>query len=114
MESTRCRGALDKKCFKDAVAVVMVRHPYSWVRSTEHAPYDIDCGGHADGAFHGPCYYVVPTGHKAITEAPLPRVPNPLCSSAATERPCWGSLVEGWNSHVRGYDILASIFREVV
>lgn len=97
---------------KDAVAVVMVRHPFSLVRSLQRHSYDMQCGGKLDR----PCYYPEPAmSWLERTQAGMPRLKSAPCDKQMElGDECWKSLPDAWNNYVSGYRQLNRVFHKTV
>lgn len=99
--------------FREAVAVVMVRHPFSLLRSMQVADYDMDCGNLSQpGWLKAPCYYR-PTDKLLEAQLGMPRLNKPTCYDLAA--PCWDNLVSAWNSYTYGYlHLIQELFHKVI
>lgn len=116
----------------ETIAVVIVRHPFSVIRSLVRHSYDMSCAGGkvnhtadvgrpASMALQ-PCTYWEPDPQfMAKTQPAMSRVPNATCEREDGQtldggKVCWKSLPEAWNSYAAGYEALASqdYFHETV
>jgi hypothetical protein len=97
--------------FNQTVAIVLVRHPFSFIHSLQNGEnYDVHCGeprelprGKSVGIKQS-CTYVPPTGHDLETQMGNERIERPICPSADKEDPqCWQNVADGWNSYISGY-----------
>lgn len=112
-----CSTCSSMKSLKDAVAVVMVRHPFSLIRSLQRHAYDMTCAaGHHGKGLAGPCVYSEPTEDWLQKEqAGMPRLLSAPCETKTKPGgTCWRSLPEAWNSYVSGYLELSRLFHNVV
>lgn len=109
------RGAINLGDFKEAVAVVMVRHPFSLMRSIQAANYDMDCHPNltSPGWLKRPCFYH-PRPKALEAQEGMPRLFKPTCFDLASY-PCWTSIVSAWNSYTFGYLYeIQNLFHKVV
>lgn len=92
--------------FKDAVAVVVVRHPFSIFRSMQHKILDMECGSLEESDWlKKPCNY------EGAVEDDTPRLNDATCFA----EPCWTNLVAAWNSYSWGYlYAIQNLFHQVV
>lgn len=103
----------------EAIAVVLVRHPFSVIRSLLRHSYDMSCAGGrvnhtadisrpASMAME-PCSYWEPDPKWFTTTQPsMSRIANATCervdgNTLDGSAMCWKSLPEAWNSYVSGY-----------
>lgn len=109
----------DAAPLRQIVAVVIVRHPFSVIRSLVRHSYDMSCAGglvnetvdigRPTRLASEPCMYVEPDAEfMASTQANMVRLPNATCERADGRtldghEPCWASLAEAWNSYIAGY-----------
>lgn len=102
---------------REAVAVVVVRHPFSLLRSLQKYHYDMDCGDEIPSPLTHECAYKNPPEDWMLTaQGGMPRVPRATCGKRdpSVFKPCWPTLMDAWNSYVDGYQKLDRHFHKVV
>lgn len=90
----------------EAIAVVVVRNPFSLIQSLRNRHHDMDCGDVSEGHdwTRAPCYLHEHPQAKLST----PRLSRSTChDSNESDEPCWKNVVSAWNSY--SYDYLYSI-----
>lgn len=98
--------------FSEAVAVVMLRHPFSLMRSLQRQSYEMKCQGPSDW-LEQPCDYIPPDGQRLRNQKGMPRMSRPTCVQESF--PCWPNFVQAWNSYTAGYlRSLHGVFRDTV
>lgn len=106
----------DWQDLKEAVAVVVIRHPFSQLRSMQHGINFMDCSDLSDeGWLKRPCnsrqseMLSTLEGKQLLTEASC------RDSVQSDNSPCWPSLVSAWNSYSYGYlHSLSKVFHKVI
>lgn len=105
------RGGQD---FTEAVAIIVVRHPFSQIRAMQKriSKKGMKCGQKNGSADMGrPCSF------EGLANTPAMLADAPCEMGTQQEgKPCWESLLEAWNSYADGYRQLldGSLFKEVV
>lgn len=95
--------------FSEAVAVVIVRHPFAQLRSMSKRQKDVSCGA---GKWSR-CKYREPSRN----EFPAKRAEIAPCTEEGQKvNACWSSTVEAWSSYMRAYRQLekAGIFHKTL
>lgn len=86
--------------FSEAVAVVVVRHPFSQLRSMRRRQEEVVC----NGAEWGHCVYNAPTWHKFPGDR---EDVSPCTEEGEKVGACWANVVEAWNSYMKAYASLS-------
>lgn len=110
-------GCEDYEDLRETVAVVIVRHPFSLIRSVQVHHYDLQCTTTDSQSFAEvdlPCHYKEPADWwMHWDQKGMPRLRAAPCASPDSN-PCWGSIPEAWNSYIAGVKRLRNYFHDVV
>jgi len=107
-----CTGpCMSAELMSETIAVAVVRHPFSLIRSWQQSHDDLDCGNLATNDpkwITQSCTFLKDASGSSKVTA------SELCASVTDDHPCFKNLVEGWNSFMQGIMKIQKLFYKVV